>query len=77
MLLLLLLLSALESSHFTHREPAEQPGPTTTTAATTCRCAGILLPAEAGAATDTYLVNDDPARGPGMPECFLVSDTYR
>ncbi|XP_069387034.1 nuclear factor 1 X-type isoform X11 [Paralichthys olivaceus] len=28
-------------------------------------------------ATDTYLVNDDPARGPGMPECFLVSDTYR
>uniref|UniRef100_A0A3Q2DQ98 Nuclear factor 1 n=1 Tax=Cyprinodon variegatus TaxID=28743 RepID=A0A3Q2DQ98_CYPVA len=27
-------------------------------------------------ATDTYLVNDDP-RGPGMPECFLVSDTYR
>ncbi|XP_012733097.2 nuclear factor 1 X-type isoform X2 [Fundulus heteroclitus] len=28
-------------------------------------------------ATDTYLVNDDPTRGPGMPECFLVSDTYR
>ncbi|XP_033938139.1 nuclear factor I/Xa isoform X1 [Pseudochaenichthys georgianus] len=28
-------------------------------------------------ATDTYLVNDDPSRGPGMPECFLVSDTYR
>ncbi|XP_062243124.1 nuclear factor 1 X-type-like isoform X2 [Platichthys flesus] len=28
-------------------------------------------------ATDTYMVNDDPARGPGMPECFLVSDTYR
>ncbi|XP_062284352.1 nuclear factor 1 X-type-like isoform X2 [Scomber scombrus] len=28
-------------------------------------------------ATDTYLVNDDPPRGPGMPECFLVSDTYR
>ncbi|XP_037553773.1 nuclear factor 1 X-type isoform X1 [Nematolebias whitei] len=27
--------------------------------------------------TDTYLVNDDPTRGPGMPECFLVSDTYR
>ncbi|KAJ4944454.1 hypothetical protein JOQ06_012998 [Pogonophryne albipinna] len=30
-----------------------------------------------GMATDTYLVNDDPSRGPGMPECFLVSDTYR
>ncbi|CAL8351071.1 unnamed protein product [Boreogadus saida] len=28
-------------------------------------------------ATDTYLVNEDPSRGPGMPECFLVSDTYR
>nr|XP_057921500.1 nuclear factor 1 X-type-like isoform X3 [Doryrhamphus excisus]XP_057921501.1 nuclear factor 1 X-type-like isoform X3 [Doryrhamphus excisus] len=28
-------------------------------------------------ATDTYLVNDDPSRGPGVPECFLVSDTYR
>ncbi|XP_078137145.1 nuclear factor I/Xa isoform X9 [Sander vitreus] len=28
-------------------------------------------------ATDTYLVNDDPSRGQGMPECFLVSDTYR
>ncbi|XP_036796176.1 nuclear factor 1 X-type-like isoform X18 [Oncorhynchus mykiss] len=28
-------------------------------------------------ATDTYLVNEDPSRGPGMPECFLVSDSYR
>ncbi|XP_056891510.1 nuclear factor 1 X-type-like isoform X2 [Takifugu flavidus] len=28
-------------------------------------------------ATDTYLVNNDPSRGPGMPECFLVSETYR
>ncbi|XP_077460441.1 nuclear factor I/Xa isoform X3 [Stigmatopora argus] len=28
-------------------------------------------------ATDGYLVNDDPVRGPGVPECFLVSDTYR
>ncbi|XP_019717393.1 nuclear factor I/Xa isoform X1 [Hippocampus comes] len=28
-------------------------------------------------ATDAYLVNDDPVRGPGVPECFLVSDTYR
>ncbi|XP_072319260.1 nuclear factor I/Xa isoform X3 [Eucyclogobius newberryi] len=34
-------------------------------------------PAISAQATDTYLVNDDPARGPGMPECFLVSDTYR
>ncbi|XP_034150288.1 nuclear factor 1 X-type-like isoform X9 [Esox lucius] len=28
-------------------------------------------------ATDTYLVNEDPSRAPGMPECFLVSDSYR
>ncbi|XP_077428073.1 nuclear factor I/Xa isoform X2 [Vanacampus margaritifer] len=28
-------------------------------------------------ATDAYLVNNDPVRGPGVPECFLVSDTYR
>ncbi|XP_061627502.1 nuclear factor 1 X-type-like isoform X3 [Phyllopteryx taeniolatus] len=28
-------------------------------------------------ATDAYLVNDDSVRGPGVPECFLVSDTYR
>ncbi|KAM7419070.1 hypothetical protein PAMA_016267 [Pampus argenteus] len=40
-------------------------------------CSFISSAFEEEAATDTYLVNDDPARGPGMPECFLVSDTYR
>ncbi|TWW58519.1 hypothetical protein D4764_06G0000490 [Takifugu flavidus] len=37
------------------------------------------VPRSTGAfeATDTYLVNNDPSRGPGMPECFLVSETYR
>ncbi|XP_058267051.1 nuclear factor I/Xb isoform X6 [Hemibagrus wyckioides] len=28
-------------------------------------------------ATETFLVNEDPSRGPGMPECFVVSDSYR
>ncbi|XP_037400551.1 nuclear factor I/Xb isoform X7 [Pygocentrus nattereri] len=28
-------------------------------------------------ATETFLVNEDPTRGPGMPECFVVSDSYR
>ncbi|XP_037620380.1 nuclear factor 1 X-type-like isoform X18 [Sebastes umbrosus] len=41
-----------------------------------CARAGHSSPLQRPA-TDTYLVNDDPARGPGMPECFLVSDTYR
>ncbi|XP_035856104.1 nuclear factor 1 X-type-like isoform X6 [Sander lucioperca] len=40
-----------------------------------CQSAGTLLLVQQ--ATDTYLVNDDPSRGQGMPECFLVSDTYR
>lgn len=28
-------------------------------------------------ASETYLVNEDPSRGHGMPECFVVSDSYR
>uniref|UniRef100_A0A6Q2Y6J1 Nuclear factor 1 n=1 Tax=Esox lucius TaxID=8010 RepID=A0A6Q2Y6J1_ESOLU len=28
-------------------------------------------------ASETFLVNEDPSRGPGMPECFVVSDSYR
>ncbi|KAG7505446.1 hypothetical protein JOB18_031714 [Solea senegalensis] len=28
-------------------------------------------------ATETFLVNEEPSRGPGMPECFVVSDSYR
>ncbi|XP_026997501.1 nuclear factor I/Xb isoform X12 [Tachysurus fulvidraco] len=28
-------------------------------------------------ATESFLVNEDPSRGPGMPECFVVSDSYR
>uniref|UniRef100_A0A8C5DQP0 Nuclear factor 1 n=1 Tax=Gouania willdenowi TaxID=441366 RepID=A0A8C5DQP0_GOUWI len=28
-------------------------------------------------ATETYLLNEEPSRGPGMPECFVVSDSYR
>ncbi|KAM3864395.1 nuclear factor I/Xb [Diretmus argenteus] len=28
-------------------------------------------------ATETFLLNEDPSRGPGMPECFVVSDSYR
>ncbi|XP_061087877.1 nuclear factor 1 X-type isoform X9 [Conger conger] len=28
-------------------------------------------------ATETFLVNEDPSRGPGLPECFVVSDSYR
>eukprot|EP00063_Salmo_salar_P073830 XP_014048665.1 PREDICTED: nuclear factor 1 X-type-like isoform X14 [Salmo salar] len=28
-------------------------------------------------ATETFLVNEVPSRGPGMPECFVVSDSYR
>ncbi|AWP18435.1 Nuclear factor 1 isoform 3 [Scophthalmus maximus] len=28
-------------------------------------------------ATETFLLNEEPSRGPGMPECFVVSDSYR
>ncbi|KAJ8254454.1 hypothetical protein COCON_G00210660 [Conger conger] len=28
-------------------------------------------------ATEPFLVNEDPSRGPGLPECFVVSDSYR
>ncbi|XP_057200970.1 nuclear factor I/Xb isoform X11 [Triplophysa rosa] len=28
-------------------------------------------------ATEPFLVNEDPSRGPGIPECFVVSDSYR
>uniref|UniRef100_A0A672GC76 Nuclear factor 1 n=1 Tax=Salarias fasciatus TaxID=181472 RepID=A0A672GC76_SALFA len=28
-------------------------------------------------ATETFLLNEEPTRGPGMPECFVVSDSYR
>ncbi|XP_060749224.1 nuclear factor I/Xb isoform X7 [Tachysurus vachellii] len=32
---------------------------------------------KSGNATESFLVNEDPSRGPGMPECFVVSDSYR
>ncbi|XP_055032780.2 nuclear factor 1 X-type isoform X9 [Misgurnus anguillicaudatus] len=28
-------------------------------------------------ATEPFLVNEDPSRAPGIPECFVVSDSYR
>ncbi|XP_061556287.1 nuclear factor I/Xb isoform X12 [Phycodurus eques] len=28
-------------------------------------------------ATENFLLNEEPSRGPGMPECFVVSDSYR
>ncbi|XP_061893110.1 nuclear factor I/Xb isoform X8 [Entelurus aequoreus] len=28
-------------------------------------------------ATEHFLLNEEPSRGPGMPECFVVSDSYR
>ncbi|XP_051570125.1 nuclear factor 1 X-type-like isoform X10 [Myxocyprinus asiaticus] len=28
-------------------------------------------------ATEPFMVNEDPSRGPGIPECFVVSDSYR
>ncbi|XP_067278476.1 nuclear factor I/Xb isoform X4 [Pseudorasbora parva] len=28
-------------------------------------------------ASEPFLVNEDPSRGPGIPECFVVSDSYR
>uniref|UniRef100_H2MPW7 Nuclear factor 1 n=1 Tax=Oryzias latipes TaxID=8090 RepID=H2MPW7_ORYLA len=28
-------------------------------------------------ANESYLMNEEPSRGPGMPECFVVSDSYR
>nr|XP_023666374.1 nuclear factor 1 X-type isoform X9 [Paramormyrops kingsleyae] len=28
-------------------------------------------------ASETFMVNEDPSRGPGLPECFVVSDSYR
>ncbi|TRY56062.1 hypothetical protein DNTS_017907, partial [Danionella cerebrum] len=28
-------------------------------------------------ASEAFLVSDDPSRGSGIPECFVVSDSYR
>ncbi|KAJ8350882.1 hypothetical protein SKAU_G00260120 [Synaphobranchus kaupii] len=28
-------------------------------------------------ATEGFLVNEGPSRVPGLPECFVVSDSYR
>uniref|UniRef100_A0AAV2KKN0 Uncharacterized protein n=1 Tax=Knipowitschia caucasica TaxID=637954 RepID=A0AAV2KKN0_KNICA len=28
-------------------------------------------------ATEPFLLNEEPSRGPGMPECYVVSDSYR
>lgn len=28
-------------------------------------------------AAENFLLNEEPSRGPGMPECFVVSDSYR
>ncbi|XP_033998076.1 nuclear factor I/Xb isoform X2 [Trematomus bernacchii] len=28
-------------------------------------------------ASEAFLCNEEPSRGPGMPECFVVSDSYR